>query len=251
MAAVRKTQMVPVTRTEMVPYTVTEMVPVTRYVDEPNASVPGQVPIVPVADPAGMVVQNLAPVERVMPTFGDTWVPARASTRPRTGADPRLARVDLEEVLERLREFSREKQKLEAEIENSKQAERNSRAELLRDFQERINREQNPVIKDVLQTAMAQKNLERYRENNNLAKDRMAKLRSQMIEKIVGEVARYAKEKHLLVVRRVDRFSVPRYGEVLYSAEAGSPAEADITDEIVDRLNQAAPERQPNVQQGA
>jgi hypothetical protein len=98
---------------------------------------------------------------------------------------------------------------------------------------------------------MAEKNLDMSRENNNLIKVRAAQLRAQMIDQIVGEVARYAKEKHILVVRQVDQSIAPRNDEVLYSAEAGSLEEVDISDAIIERLNQADFARNRPVQQGA
>jgi hypothetical protein len=251
MRTVTRTEMVPVTRTEQVPVKRIEMVPETVVVegDEP-ANV--NLPLVPTFDRVGTVTEREVRVNGSTPAIepGAVW-PSPVRNPQRYSGPPRLARVDLEYVLGRMREFNREKQKLETELDKSKQTRRNARAEMLRLFQERINQEQNQVIKEALQSAMAAKNLEMSRENNDLIKGRLAQLRSQMIDKIVGEVARYANEKHILVVRRVDQSFSSRNEEVLYSAEAGGAQEVEITDEIADRLNRADSARIPVIQQGA
>jgi beta-lactamase regulating signal transducer with metallopeptidase domain len=266
------TVMVPVTKTIMVPVTTTEMVPKQVFVNE-NMSDRSQPTTRLVADPQRIVActQTWAPAGT---TSSDT---SQGGELQGTGGPtglPRLARVDLQYVLDRMREYQHEKDGLEAELETWKNSRRVKREEMLRAAQERMNRETNPVIKEILLSGMAEKNKEMSQENNEDITNKSIEIMHRMSGKIAEEVASYAKEHRILVVRRVVRgdyagsydprrnrvafehgraYSKEAFVErkqsdpfqqrepwndaVMYSAEPGTPNEVNISGDIVNRLN--------------
>jgi beta-lactamase regulating signal transducer with metallopeptidase domain len=192
---------------------------------------------------------------------------------------PRQARADLGYILKNMNEFQVTKQVLEANILIWQKSREKQRQEMVRTAKERIAAEMDPFIKDLLEKGIAQKTLEIEKQTNPKLVAEAKRLTDQMKAKIVAEIARYAQEHHLLVVRRADftGSAVPEplsgasagqqqaatklYGreyetlnlyvnadtppsnawdqEVLYVAGRDHQHEADISDEIVKRLNAA------------
>jgi hypothetical protein len=146
---------------------------------------------------------------------------------------------------------------------------------MLTSAQARMKQEQDPVMKEIIDKGMTEKLKEMLQEENVDFGSRTSELTQQLLQKIVDEVAGYAKEHHILVVRREPRASLQfgnhhererragfekgeRYernaersgppplwnNDVIYSSDQGSPNEVDISDEIVERLNKTDAEKQ-------
>jgi beta-lactamase regulating signal transducer with metallopeptidase domain len=289
------TVMVPRTTIEMVPVTKTRMVPETRVVEVAEQAVPGGANQVPVA------------AETFVPR-GDTLAPTRnpqvmvqaERVAGRAAGARRLARVNLGYVQQRMDEFQREKTRVMAEIQRLNKEREAARAQMLTTAQARINGEKDPVMKEIIDKGMTKKFMEMIDEENAENVRVSTEVSQRVRRKIVDEVARYAKENHILVVRREpgagrgaafrrirgvdaswepapldgekadqgrevweapERFQ-PRAGEkrragegpfgnddVLYSDDETNPREVDISDAIVDRLNQADAARKGAVRQ--
>ena len=279
------TVMVPRTTIEMVPVTKTRMVPETRVVDVAEQVVPARANQGPVAAESFVRGDTLAPT-----TDAQVMVPADRVAARSAGAR-RLARVNLGYVQQRMDEFQREKSRVMAEIQRLNKEREAARAKMLTTAQARINGEKDPVMKEIIDKGMTKKFMEMIDEENAENVRVSTEVSQRMRRKILEEVARYAKENHILIVRREpgagreaafrrirgadsswepapidlggekfvagERFQRSPGGQrsgnddVLYSDDQTNPREVDISDAIVDRLNQADAARKGGVKQGA
>jgi Skp family chaperone for outer membrane proteins len=200
----------------MVPVTKTEMVPESRVVDvvEPAAPVTRQEPIF---DSVGVVNPTTISARATGPTTPQPAVTSPAVTTTAiasgskfyVGADAsaasRLAKIDPQYVLHGMQEYQRERARITTELENLKKARQAARAQMLTSAQARMKQEQDPVMKEIIDKGMTEKLREMLQEENVDVGSRSGELTRQLLQKIVDEVAGYAKEHHILVVRRERR----------------------------------------------
>jgi hypothetical protein len=253
-------------------------------------SAPSSATSLPAPSPFGL----RGTVAATAPSSGLSPADPTAAADPLSGSaasESRQARADLGYILKNMNEFKVRQQVLDANNLSWQKLRASQREEMVRIAKARIAAEKDPLIKDLLEKGIAQKSTEMADQTNSKLAGEAKQLRDQILAKIVAEIARYAQEHHLLVVRRadfassgegyVDYYSVPitvnpsifsrdqqqappkLYGrdaipealynvfvntdtpsnawdrEVLYVAGHDNQQEADISDEIVKRLNAA------------
>jgi beta-lactamase regulating signal transducer with metallopeptidase domain len=118
--------------------------------------------------------------------------------------ESRQAKVDLGRILKNLHEYQREREKLQAEQQVWQATRAKEREGLVRTAKERIAAEKDPLIKDLLEKGIAEKRAEMSREVNPKAAEDEQQVKHRLYDKIMAEINRYAQERQLLTVRRVD-----------------------------------------------
>ncbi|HEX4071163.1 MAG TPA: M56 family metallopeptidase, partial [Planctomycetaceae bacterium] len=118
---------------------------------------------------------------------------------------PREARVNLPYILEHMRQYQREREELKAslaEMEKWQETEGNRLAAV----NKRLEEEKDPVVRSFLEKGIAQSGEEMQREHRK-ASDKLIQRENEMfqrnLQRIMDEIARYAKEHKILVVRRM------------------------------------------------
>jgi beta-lactamase regulating signal transducer with metallopeptidase domain len=118
--------------------------------------------------------------------------------------ESRHAKADLGRVLKDLHEYQRERERLQAEQQVWQATRAKEREELVRTAKQRIAAEKDPLIKDLLEKGITEKRAEMSREVNPKAAEDEQQVKHRLYEKIMAEINRYAQERQLLTVRRVD-----------------------------------------------
>jgi beta-lactamase regulating signal transducer with metallopeptidase domain len=117
---------------------------------------------------------------------------------------PSQARADLGSILKNMREFQVKQEVLQADQLIWQQARAHRREAMVKAARQRIAAEKDPLIKDLLEKGIVQKTAELSNQVDPKLEERTKQLRDQMLAKVVAEIAQFAKERHVLVVRRAD-----------------------------------------------
>jgi beta-lactamase regulating signal transducer with metallopeptidase domain len=236
---VTKTIMVPVTTTEVVPQqvfvepSIDAPPPVARPVAEPLgvlASTPLQAradeqgpsaddektktPPLAASPPIKTQWHNLRPGKALRGKVGSNVIEMldgeiRFGPGPDRVVDvismPREARVNLPYILQRMHRFQREQEELKASLAETEKRDKAGSEELAM-AQNRLDEEKDAVIRSILHKGLTQQiadmQRERKRGNENLL-EREQEMYHRSFERIMREIASYAKEHQILVVRRM------------------------------------------------
>ena len=153
---------------------------------------------------------------------------------------PREARVNLPYILQHMHRFQREQEELKAslaEMEKWQETEGNRLAVV----NKRLEEEKDPVVRSFLEKGLSQKTAELQREDQGRRDkllEREMNMRGQNLQRIADEIARYANEHKILVVRRMPFANEMRAGTVPAPVSASvtlSPEEPDLVTPPVTR----------------
>lgn len=159
--------------------------------------------------------------------------------------EPHQARADLNYILKNMHEYQVKQQLLEEDRLISQKSLESKRAEMIRAAKAI---EKDPLIKELLEKGIAQKSREMSIADGHNLNERATQLRREMWHKIMAEIARYAREHHIFIVRSANYSNrhedasdseghfAGQFG-ILFIAGRDNKQEIDISDEIVKRLN--------------
>jgi beta-lactamase regulating signal transducer with metallopeptidase domain len=138
---------------------------------------------------------------------------------------PRLARIDMAYVLKNMREFQRRQQWLTRELRSFAKVE-NVEEDAIRVLRKRVHEEKDGVVRDLFDKAIMQRKMEfawrRAADTSKLVADE-TEMYHTLLDKIVAETARYAKEHKIFTVLSVN---TPRLADVTIPALPAPPSQA-------------------------